>query len=201
MTNSKLARVPRLLLLRVTRWQERASNMVEFAFILPILLFLLSVLVDFGRFIAHKQTAVQLTREVGMMAYRRIDSASAPDFPLTLSTAIENARPVDIVQNGRIYLAQLMIEPDGTARIMQYDQRGTLDVLPRVLLPRPGVGSPLGQRVELPAHVATQPYQTLYVVEIFLRFRPVMPLSTLVGLGGTPLSTNVGTIIYDAAYF
>ncbi len=183
------------------RQQEYASNMVEFAFILPILLFLLSVLVDFGRFISYKQTAVQLTREVGMMAYRRIDSASAPNFPLTMDTAIQNALPVDLIANGRIYLAQLQIESDGTARIAQYDQRGLLDVAPRTLQPKPGVGSPLGQRVDLPNHVSTQPYQTLYVVEIFLRFQPILPLSHYLGIGGTPMSTNVGTIIYDAAYF
>ena len=180
---------------------ERASNVLEFALILPVLLFILSVLVDFGRFITFKQTAVHLTREVGMMAYRRVDSASAPNFPITLNTAVQNAQPVDIPANGRIYLAQLMIEADGTPRIMQYDSTGGLDVEPRTLRPIPGIGSPLGQRVVLPDHVSTQPYQTLYVVEVFLRFRPVMPLSGYLGIGGTPLSTDVGTIIYDVSYF
>jgi hypothetical protein len=201
MTNFKSKAMRAVLKKFSVRKSEHGSNVLEFALILPFLLFLLSVLVDFGRFITYKQTAVHLTREVGMMAYRRIDSASAANFPLTLATAVQNARPVDIENDGRIYIAQLLIEPDGTPRIMQYDSTGGLDVQPRTLRPIPGVGDPVGQRVILPDHVTTQPYQTLYVVEVFLRFRSVMPLSGYVGIGGTPMSTNVGTIIYDAAYF
>lgn len=170
----------------------RGQATVEFALILPIILVLMGMLFELGRYTFIKQTATNLTRESGLLASRRIDSPTATNFPNVLAAAASMAQPVNITNDGRIYVAQVMRRmSDNQPAIVQYGALGNLNAPAKVL------GGGLGGIAQLPANVVLQSNQIMYVVETYLRFVPVMRFR-FANLDSTVTETNR---VYDTAFF
>jgi len=170
----------------------RSQSMVEFALILPIMMLLLATLFELGRYIIIKQTAVNLTRETGMLAVRRVDGTTATNFPNVMAAASLIATPVNLTNDGRIYVAQISRrQSDNQPIIVQYGALGNLPAKAKVLT------AGLGGVATLPASVALQSNQVMYVVETYLRFVPVMQF----GFVNLVPVTGESNCVYDTAYF
>ncbi|HPA17593.1 MAG TPA: pilus assembly protein [Verrucomicrobiae bacterium] len=171
---------------------SRAQAMVEFALTFPVIVMLLAMLFEFGRYVIIKQTAVNLTRETGMLAVRRLDSPAATNFPNVMAAAASIAQPVNLTNDGRIYVAQVMRRAsDNQPAIVQYGAFGNLSANAKVL------GAGLGGVATLPSTVNLQSNQILYVVETYLRFVPVMRF----GFGNLNSTVGETNRVYDTAYF
>jgi hypothetical protein len=170
----------------------RAQATIEFALTFPVIVMLLAMLFEFGRYVIVKQTAVNLTRETGMLAVRRIDSPTATNFPNVLAAAASIAQPVNLTNDGRIFVAQIMRRAsDNQPAIVQYGAFGNLSAHAKVL------GAGLGGVAALPPTVNLQSNQILYVVETYLRFVPVMRF----GFGNLNSTVGETNRVYDTAYF
>ncbi len=174
------------------RQWRRGQATVEFALILPLLLVLTAMLFEMGRYIVVKQTAVNLSREAGMLAVRRLDSPSATNFPNVIRAATSIAQPINLTNDGRIFVGQVMRRTsDNQPQIIQYDRFGQLNAPAKVL------GAGLGGIAQLPPSVVLQSNQILYVVETYLRFVPAMQFA----FGNLSSTINETNRVYDASFF
>ncbi|GEM_PF-2726615 len=171
---------------------QRGINTVEFALLLPILMMLLSIVVDMGRYVSRKQELISLTREAANLAARQMDSGSSTNFPNTMTQVATNAWPIDLLNDGRMYMARVYRTPTN-AVIQQFHQYGNLPNAALVLT------GGFGGNATLPTHVTMVTNQTYYVVEAYIDFEPVMPLT---GPMFNYLWNNAKTnYLYDIAYF
>jgi hypothetical protein len=172
--------------------RRRGQSMVEFALILPLVLMILASLMELGRYARSKQGIQNLTREMGMLAMHRVDNPTGTNFPNVIRAAGVTALPVNITNDARFYVGQVMRTPPlNNAVIVQYDQVGNLVAPAQVL------GAGLNGIATLPANCVLETNQIMYVVEAFYRFSPVLPFAWR-GWQAIVPGTNK---VYDVAFF
>jgi Flp pilus assembly protein TadG len=188
--------------------------MVEFAFIVTLLLIFMCAAIDIGRALNTMQLIAQLTRQGSSLASRD-DSCSAgaslspPMNTLTCSAQalIAGDSGLGISKNGEVITTA--VENTGTTLSPiymitgQYSQGG-LSVTSRV-----GTWTGANTPATVPAQFGTgtggtplQASQTMYVTEIFYTFKAITPIGTLTQnwpAHGTAIS--LPTTLYDVAYF
>ncbi len=148
----------------------RGQAAVEMALILPFLLVLMGILFEMGRFAIIRQNCVNVTRESTLQASRRIDPPTATNFPNVIKSAIVTARPINLTNDGRIYVGQVFRGSDNVARIIQYQAFGNFTAPAKVL--SGGLGAVAN--LDASASACLTSNDSLYVVETYLRFVPVM---------------------------
>lgn len=172
---------------------RRGQNMVEFALILPFILMIFASLMELGRFARTKQSVQNLTREMGLYAYRRADDPTGTNFPNVIKAAAQTAQPVNLTNDARFYVGQVMrMPPANDPKIMQYDAFGNLTGARAKVL-----AAGLNGNASLPANVVLETNQIMYVIETYYRFTPVLPL-VWKGLSAVMPETNK---VYDASFF
>ena len=81
---------------------QRGVAALELALIVPVMLVLAFVIIDFGRLIQARLVVANLSREGGSLASRDIDTA--PDIIKMLQAG---ASPLNIINNGRIFITRI----------------------------------------------------------------------------------------------
>lgn len=161
----------------------RGLAVVEFALMLPVMLVLLFMVIEFGRAILARQVLTNLSREGANLTARGTPLADAREA-LNISAA-----PLDIGADGYVILTQVFRDSAGNLVIQKQDAGGGR--------PRPSrVGAGVGTRAVLPPTAMEIPPrgQSLFVTEVFYRHDTLTPLTQLINVG-------IGDTFYDVAFF
>lgn len=165
------------------RSRNRGIAVVEFALILPIMVVLLLMVVEFGRAILTRQVLINVTREGANLAAR---GTALPD---TIQAVQASADPLHLQDNGYVIVTQVF--RDGANRLSIVQQHA-LGARPKASKVGTGTGNP----AVLPlTAVAVPPLgQSVFVAEVFYRLDTITPLGQLVDVG-------LGDSFYDVAFF
>ncbi len=155
---------------------------MEFAVILPVLILLALVVVDFGRLFHARLIVTNVSREGGSIASRGFQ---AGDGLLNLLQA--SATPLDLQADGRIYVTRVRAgtgipEDLRVPRVAQVDHRGNLGVPSSVTSNHQnhmGFSETIYQYLLFdPFHenIQTSIISEVVVVEVYYLFRPLTPL-------------------------
>ncbi len=157
---------------------------MELALILPLMITMAFVIIDFGMLIQARLVVANLAREGGSLASRDIQSAG------NLITMLQaGASPLNLSSNGRIYIWKIRAgatkkDPDPFIDLTVSANGGALSVASSI-----GSGKPnLGLSVPLYDHLEfddspgkkTADISEITVVEVFYKYTPVTPISKFV---------------------
>jgi Flp pilus assembly protein TadG len=169
---------------------DSGQAMVEFAFVVPLLLILVCGAIDFGRALNDMQIMADLTRQGSNLASR--------GTPLNESTAavVSGESGLDLVHEGEVIITSVTNE-SGSYKITGQDS-STTDGLTKLSVTSK-IGTGVGNPATLPAAAQSaipQSGQTLFVTEVFYTFSPATPVGAL-----TSSVISLPTTLYDTAYF
>jgi hypothetical protein len=174
---------------------------VELALILPLMIVMAFVIIDFGRLIQARLVITNLAREGGSLASRDIQSAG------NLITMLQaGASPLNLASDGKIYIWKIRAgatkqSPDPFIDLAVSANGGGLSVASSI-----GNGNPnLGLSVPLHNHLEyddspgkkTADISDVTVVEVFYKYTPITPISKFV----PTLFTGGNEIIASKAVF
>ncbi len=163
---------------------HRGIAAVELALILPILMMMAFVIIDFGRLIQARLVVTNTAREGGSLASRDIQSAA------NLITMLQaGASPLDLATDGKIYVWKIKVgisakDPDPFIDTTVSTNGGGLSVASSI-----GSGQAnLGLSAQLYNHLEfdnspgkkTADISEVTVVEVFYRYTPITPISKFV---------------------
>jgi TadE-like protein len=165
------------------RDRQRGTALSELAILLPLLILMVLVGVDFGRLVYDNQVLVDLTRETANMVSRGATSDQA------FAAAQLEPGELDVIGKGGIIISKVQrhSSKDPTPWVISQDRRGAM-----------GSSSSKVGKVNavatIPGVTQLDAGITITAVEIMHPFKPVFTLKSL-GLNLYP------TTIYDVAYF
>jgi Flp pilus assembly protein TadG len=178
---------------------EKGIAALELALILPLLIIMAFVIIDFGRLIQARLVVANLAREGGSLASRDIQSAG------NLITMLQaGASPLNLTADGRIYIWKIR---SGTTAQNPYpfidltvsSNGGALSVASSIGTGKPNLGlsSQLYDHLEFDNGNKTADISEVTVVEVFYRCTPITPISKFV----PTLFTGGSQIIASKAVF
>ena len=193
---------------------DRGASIVEFAFILPILVMLLFGIVDFGRLIQARLVVANVSREGGSLASRvGIDNDVAnptddrSEFNKVMNLLYSSAFPLDLRgADGKIFITRInagYTKSNPDPWIYMRFSEGAMGVA-SVITGAEGQG-PTGLSVLMRDHLTFQEKNddadmaNLTVVEVFYYYRPITPLPKL--MRDLLLAGNDGILIGSRSYF
>jgi Flp pilus assembly protein TadG len=184
--------------------RNKGTALIEFCFILPILVIMVLFIIDFGRLIQARIIITNVAREGGNLASRGIATPTGTDLITMLQTS---AAPLDLVQSGRICISSIEAgfnqnnhDPFISVQDPQFC-RGNLAV-------SSGISSGathLGLTAALYDHLVfdddnqAPDINGVTIVETFYMFRPITPLPRFIA--NIFLTDGVGTIVGSRAVF
>jgi Flp pilus assembly protein TadG len=204
---------------------DSGQAMVEFAFIVTMLLIIMSAAVDFGRVLNTMQIIDELSRQ-GSSLSSRVDTCTAgvslgePMETLTCSVQALVAGPLVAGESGQSGLSMVTygriiataVQNTGTTASPIYTMTGQYSQGGIVETSRIGTYSTTSgaaNTATVPAAFSTatgdqplQAGQTMYVTEVFYQFHAITPIGTLTQ--SWPLKGSVvslPSLLYDVAYF
>jgi Flp pilus assembly protein TadG len=190
--------------------------MVEFAFIVPLLLIMMCAAIDFGRALNTMQVIAELSRQGSSLA-SRIDTCAAgaglgePMETLTCSVQALVAAPLVAGQSGQSGLSigtygeiiATAVQNTGTTASPTYMITGQYSQGGISKTSHVGTWTGSNTPATVPAAFSTakgdqplQAGQTMYVTEIFYTFTAITPIGKL-----TNSVVNLPTLLYNSAYF
>ena len=178
----------------------RGAALVEFALVLPLLLFLIMAVIDFGHLIETRLILTNVSREGGSIGSRQTPlDASLTDM------LIASGRPVDLAgADGKVVITRIVAgtgtgAPDPT--IAAQFERGGLAVQSGINggLVRLGLSPTLHDHLVFNAVNGTADIAEVTVVETFFKYRPITPLPNM--LPGMLTSDGGGLILRSRAVF
>jgi Flp pilus assembly protein TadG len=179
----------------------RGTALIEFALILPILIILLLVTVDFGRLIQARLIISNVSREGGSIAARQTTLDSS------LTTVLkESGKPLNLIgADGRIYITRIdagtsagSANPTITTQI----SRGTLARNSSIAAGNANLGltAAIYNHLKFKTANATSDIAEVTVVEVFYKYRPITPFPR--GFGGAMIVPDAGgMIVWSRAIF
>jgi hypothetical protein len=153
---------------------------VEFAISVTLMLILVFGLIDFSRAIFIKEVIVNLG-EGSSMASR---GTSLSD---TATAVVAASGHLNVSVNGQVIVSSVF-NNNNTLQLTGQVSQGAMGVGSRV-------GNSIGGTAVLPASVSPQLNQTVYVTEVFYKYKPITPLGNI--LVGVALPSQ----LYDVAYY
>jgi hypothetical protein len=163
--------------------RSRGIAVVEFAIILPIMLILMFLIIEFGRAILTRQVMLNISREAANLSARGTSMSDA-------ATAAQlSASPLDLKTNGYVIISKVFPNAAGVPIIIDRFSAGGR--------PRPSkIGNGIGGIANLPpTNVPIPPSgQDLFVCEVFYLSDTITPLTQL-------MNVQIGDTFYDAAFF
>jgi Flp pilus assembly protein TadG len=187
-------------MMNTSRHRSRGGQAyIELALTLPLVIMLLSIIIDFGRYVSTKQELISLTREGASLAMRQMDSPSSQAFSNTVAQIIANAAPANFNTDARIYVGRVFYDGVNPPKIVQYQAAGAVSKTAKIL------ANGLNGNANLTGVLTLQTNQSVYVVEIYRKFTPVMPVTGPL-FQNLMSSTNGGpgdrlSYLYDVALF
>jgi hypothetical protein len=155
--------------------RNKGTALIEFCFILPILVIMVLFVIDFGRLIQARLIVTNVAREGGNLASRGWKTGTDLFTILQSSTTPLNLQGGD----GRIYVSSIEAaqSEDDLPSISSQDNDGNLGVDSGIY-----EGEPMGLTQELYGHLVfnvqnqAPDINRVTVVEIFYLYRPITPL-------------------------
>ncbi len=183
------------------RNRGRGTALIEFALVLPILIILLLVTVDFGRLIQTRLIISNVSREGGSLAARQ----TTVDTSL-VTVLKESGKPLNLIgADGKIVVTRINAgasagAPDPT--IATQIVRGTLARNSSISAGAANLGlaSSIYGHLRFRTANATSDIAEVTVVEVFYKYRPITPFPR--GFGGGMLTPDTdGMIVWSRAIF
>jgi Flp pilus assembly protein TadG len=163
------------------RKKDSGQALVEFALSATMMLALVFGLVDFSRAIYIAQVIANLTGEGSSMASR---GTTLSDAAAAVVAASSN---LNLSVNGQVIVSSVFNNNNKIQLTAQVSQGGTGATSL--------IGTVVGGAAILPATVVPQLNQTVYVTEVFYKYKPITPIGNF--LSGTMLPSR----LYDVAYY
>jgi Flp pilus assembly protein TadG len=185
---------------------RRGTALIEFALVLPILIILLLVTVDFGRLIQARLIISNVSREGGSIAARQ----TTVDTSLT-TLLKESGKPLNLIgADGKIVITRINAGTSaGSANptIATQISRGTLARSSSIAAGNANLGLTAAIYNHLkfvvsatPPVRATSDIAEVTVVEVFYKYRPITPFPR--GFGGAMIVPDAGgMIVWSRAIF
>lgn len=174
--------------------------MVEFALVIPFLLFLVLVTIDFGHLVQTRLILTNVTREGGSIGSRQTPlEATIPDLLLASS------RPIDLAgADGKVIVTRIVAGTSAEAPdplIEEQLERGGLGVASGVGggLTNLGLTPQLHDRLTFRELNGTADIAHVTVVETFFKYRPITPIPNFIP--GFLTDDGGGFIIRSRAVF
>ncbi len=166
---------------KTRRAGDSGQALVEFALSATLMLTLVFGLVDFSRAIYISEVITNLTGEGSSMASRGTTLSD------TATAVIAASDPLNLNVSGQVIISSVFNNNNRIQLTAQVSQGG-LGATSRI-------GSVIGGTAGFPSTVVPQLNQTVYVTEVFYKYKPITPIGNL--LVGTVLPTQ----LYDVAYY
>lgn len=163
------------------RVNDSGQALVEFALSATLMLTLVFGLVDFSRAIYISEVITTLTGEGSSMASRGTTLSD------TAAAVIAASAPLNLSVSGQVIVSSVFNNNNRIQLAAQVSQGG-LGATSRI-------GGVIGGTASLPSTVVPQLNQTVYVTEVFYKYKPITPIGNL--LDGTILPSR----LYDIAYY
>lgn len=166
--------------------------LVEFLFVVMILMVALFGLIDFSRAISTWQVMVNISREGSNLAARGSGETTDAVISNAIGTVITNAIPLNMMAHGEVIITAVN-NSNGTFVVTDQIREGALTKGSTVA---PGG---IGSAPVMPIPVTATPTfpvanQTVFVTEVYYSYTAVTPVGKLLGL-------TLPSTLYDAAYF
>ncbi|MGA2137392.1 MAG: TadE/TadG family type IV pilus assembly protein [Verrucomicrobiia bacterium] len=184
------------------RGRDRSGQaLVEFVVPAVFLILLLFGLIDFAIAIYYRQVMINVSREGSNIAARGAGSTQEEAISNALDAVVSSAHPLLIMGTaadkgmGRVIISAVISSNNATYRVTAQVAKGGLSSTDA-----PSKVGPNGLGRIYPSNLPnTSPripagHSTLYVTEVYYRFKPASPLGRLVSY----VMTNQ---LYDVAYF
>ncbi len=156
-----------------------------------ILLFMLFGMIDFCRAISTRQVLINLSREGANLAARGTGSSADESISNAIAAVIAGDAPLSIDTNGLVIITAVL-NSNGTFLVTNQIKEGALsNSVPSKVAPG-GIGST--PTMPVTAVPIPQTNQTMFVSEVFYKYKPATPIGQL-------LNFNMTNTLYDAAYF
>jgi TadE-like protein len=183
-----------------TSRRSRGVALIEFAFVLPVLLMIGFATIDFGRLIQSRLILTNVSREGASIASR--DFQIDPSLPGLL---IASAYPLDVAgADGRLYITRISAgksKDDPDPSISTQITRGSLGSVSRYApgVPYLGLSSTLYDHLVFRTTNDAADISEVTMVEVFYKFRPITPIPGFIP--GMLKSDGGGMIISSRAVF
>jgi hypothetical protein len=158
---------------------KRGQSLVEMALLLPLLLIMMMIVMDYGRYVTRALEASSMSRNVGAMASRSVLDRDLPNFPNVRAATLESALPLKLdEEDGKVYVGRLVWEPSNNAfRVAQYQEIGTYGGRP----PKIFVGRTVGETIPFSRLPCFDQFpiprdQEIYVTEVYLKYNSISPI-------------------------
>ena len=165
-----------------------AQALIEFVFVVVVLVVLTFGLIDFSRFLTTRQTLINVSREGSNLSLRQTSLSNA------VTAVIASASPLTIANTGS--------GPKGRVIITEVSRSNTVNVITdqyaagglTTAVSKFGTG--INRQVTMPAGVTgiPQPNDKVYITEVYYTFQPITPIGRL-------LNFALPSQFYDVAYF
>jgi hypothetical protein len=166
---------------RNRRSGERGSAILEFAFLLPLLVVLVLGMADLSLLLGKKIDLTHISRESASILSR------GGTFQQTFD-AIDTADPGLSGPGGRIIITSVVVDPDGAPLIVRQERRGGLSLSSRIgYLP----GGEASVPATIPNGVILPPGATVSFVEVFTS-RSLFARDLIPGWGGALVLGSLG---------
>jgi Flp pilus assembly protein TadG len=163
------------------RANDSGQALVEFAISATLMLTMVFAVVDFSRAIFIKEVITNLTGEGSSMASR---GSTLSD---TAAAVVAASAPLNLSLNGTVIVSSVFNNNNQLQLTGQVSQ-GAMGASSQI-------GHSIGGTAILPSLVTPQLNQTVYVTEVFYKYKPITPLGKL--LVGIVLPSQS----YDVAYY
>jgi Flp pilus assembly protein TadG len=185
----------RTSMLKNTFNENKGIALIEFCFILPILVVMVLFIIDFGRLIQARIIITNVAREGGNIASRGIETPAGTELiPLLQSSAT----PLDLQQYGRICVTKVdaalpPANPDPSISSQQCS--GNLAVSSGISsgADRLGLTSAMYNHLVFKVEDQASDINGITVVETFYKYRPITPLPNFIA--NIFLTHGDGTIV------
>ena len=179
--------------------KENGVALIEFAFILPILVIMALFVIDFGRLIQARLIVTNIAREGGNLASRGLEQEGT-----VIKILQSSATPLDLRQVGKICISKIEagtnnLPPSMSTRYPQVCEGG-LAVSSRI-----SGGGTLGLTQQIYNHLVfdednqAPDINSVTVVEAFYKYRPITPLPNFIA--NIFLTHGDGTVIGSKAVY